>query len=115
MRKKYKRNKKTQKKILQEIINDLKSYQPEKIILFGSVAKGKFHSQSDFDLIVIKKTKAPFLQRLKKVNLLIKGNYPLDILVYTPKEFQEMLKDKSNSFFRSIKKSSKIIYEKPKV
>jgi len=115
MRRKHKRNKKTPKNILQEIIEDLKPYRPEKIILFGSVAKGKFHSQSDFDLIVIKKTKAPFLQRLKKVNLLIKGNYPLDILVYTPKEFQEMLKDKSNSFFRSIKKSSKIIYEKPKV
>ena len=115
MRKNYKRNKKTQKNILQEIVKDLKSYRPEKIILFGSVAKGKSRPQSDFDLIVIKKTKTPFLQRLKEVNLLIKENYPLDILVYTPKEFQELLKDKSNTFFRSIKKSSKIIYEKPKV
>jgi len=114
MRKKHKEDKKTQKNILQEIVKDLKSYRPEKIILFGSVAKGKSHSQSDIDFIVIKKTKTPFLQRLKKVNLLIKGNYPLDILVYTPKEFQEVLKDKSSSFFRSIKKSSKVIYEKTK-
>lgn len=40
------------KQITQQLVN---KYQPEKIILFGSVAKGEFKADSDLDLLIIKK------------------------------------------------------------
>lgn len=45
-------------------------YQPEKVILFGSMADGTVGEWSDIDLVIIKDTPLPFLQRLKEVALL---------------------------------------------
>lgn len=68
---------------------------PDKIILFGSVARGTGNSDSDIDLLVIKETdkKRPF--RVKEVFEAvrdIKREYPLDVLVYTPDEINKRLK-----------------------
>ena len=45
-------------------INDIVSrianyYKPEKIILFGSYARGNFNDNSDLDFILVKDTVAP--------------------------------------------------------
>jgi predicted nucleotidyltransferase len=50
---------------LEELINLLKPYDPEKIILFGSRARGEADSYSDYDVVVIKTTDRPFLERLQ--------------------------------------------------
>ncbi|MDI3531232.1 MAG: uncharacterized protein PWP60_1081, partial [Candidatus Atribacteria bacterium] len=34
----------------------IEKYQPEKIILFGSLAEGRIHEWSDIDLLIIKDT-----------------------------------------------------------
>ena len=47
---------------VQNIINQLKPYQPEKIILFGSYAHGQPSKDSDVDLVVIKKPPYLFLK-----------------------------------------------------
>jgi len=76
---------------LNEIVTLLKSYDPEKIILFGSRARGDADEHSDYDLIVIKNTKKPFLERLcEMVPYLVKFGRPAEILVYTPQEFEKM-------------------------
>lgn len=103
-------NLKTKK--LQVIIEALKAYNPEKIILFGSSARGEKDKYSDIDLIIIKKTKDRFLQRLKKAALLIREPLPVDLFVYTPEEFAQMLEDE-NPFVQMVSKEGKVIYEKP--
>ena len=45
--------------------------EPEKIIVFGSLATGDIHSWSDIDLVIIKQTELPFLQRLHRVRRLL--------------------------------------------
>jgi len=40
---------------LDYILNRLKKYKPEKIILFGSHARGSSDPYSDIDLVIIKK------------------------------------------------------------
>ena len=66
----------------------------QKMILFGSRAKGKPHRWSDFDLIIVSKD-------FKKINSLERGinlydywdlDYPVDFLCYTPEEFNKLKK-----------------------
>jgi predicted nucleotidyltransferase len=99
-------------KELKVIIENLKAYKPEKIILFGSSARGDQDKYSDIDLVVIKKTKDRFLQRLKKTALLIRAPMPVDLFVYTPEEFAQMLDDE-NPFAQIVIKEGTVIYEKP--
>jgi predicted nucleotidyltransferase len=96
---------------IKKILNRLMKYGPERVILFGSHAKGSSDSYSDIDLIVIKKTKKAFLDRLKEVIGVIKPNFAMDILVYTPQEFQRMLAE-GNSFLEFVVKEGKVVYEK---
>jgi predicted nucleotidyltransferase len=99
-------------KKLKVIVEALKAYKPEKIILFGSSAKGDTDEYSDIDLVIIKKTQDRFLQRLKKTALLIKEPIPVDLFVYTPEEFTQMLNDE-NPFAQIVTKEGMVIYEKP--
>lgn len=86
----------------------VREYRPEKIILFGSQARGEADVASDFDLIIIKKTKKRFLQRLLDVPLL---PVPGDIFVYTPEEFARM-QEHGNPFLAHALQGAKVIYEK---
>ena len=76
---------------LEEIVAILKPYAPERIILFGSRARGEADAYSDYDLMVIKRTDRPFLDRWRDmVPYLRQITRPADILVYTPEEFERM-------------------------
>ena len=81
----------------------------EKIILFGSRARGEDDEYSDVDLIVIKKTNKRFVERLIEVPPL-----PIhaDVFVYTPEEFETM-KSNENPFMMGALENAKVIYEKP--
>lgn len=95
-----------------DILDDIMPYQPEKVIVFGSFVRGKTHKWSDIDMLIVKKTNEPFLQRLKKLSLMCKHNIrPVDFLVYTPEEFNS-LTSSPTPFFNNIIKEGKIIYEK---
>lgn len=83
---------------------------PEKMILFGSLADGEVHEWSDIDLIVIERTALPFFQRLRRVRKLLKPKVGIDIMVYTPEEFDQLCSDRA--FFREeILAKGEIIYE----
>ena len=49
---------------IEQVMQDLAAYGPEKVILFGSAARGDVDEYSDIDLIVIKETDKRFVQRL---------------------------------------------------
>jgi len=96
---------------IKKILRSLRKYNPKKVILFGSHAKMSYDRYSDIDLIIIKKTRKRFLNRIKEVLEIIKPDYPIDILVYTPEEFQRMI-SKRNPFIEFVIKEGKVIYEK---
>lgn len=96
--------------IITKIIVD--KYQPERIILFGSAVGGNIHEDSDADLAVIKKTNKNFYDRIGEVSGLVPHGIPLDILVYTPEEFEQMRTDKYGYFVRDeILGKGKVLYE----
>jgi len=95
---------------LQRIILDTIKLGVEKIILFGSLSTGDVHKSSDIDLIVVKKTKKKFLERLEEFYNYLNPQVGVDILVYTPEEFEEM--KEYNPFIMSAIKQGRIIYER---
>ena len=84
-------------------------YRPEKIIAFGSTAKNQAKKWSDLDLVIIKNTKERFYDRIGSVLRLIKPREAVDLLVYTPKEYEKMTRE---SWFvgEEIAKKGKVIY-----
>ena len=94
------------------LLEDLKAYQPEKIILFGSAARGDVDDYSDLDVVIIKQTSAPFVQRgVDAVRCLRRDIGPVDFFVYTPQEFLRMKEDE-NPFIESVLREGKVVYEK---
>ena len=97
---------------VQRVIECIKKYDPEKIIIFGSYVRGEMDKYSDIDFVVIKKTSEGFLQRIIEVtNLLDKELGHVDIFVYTPEEFQIMI-DYENPFIEQVLKEGRVVYEK---
>ena len=86
-----------------------KGYKPEKIILFGSFACGRAKENSDVDLVVIKKTKERAIRRMMRMAGIVKSPLGTDILVYTPREWDEALKN-GDFFVREIEDNGKVIY-----
>ena len=87
-------------------------FNPEKIILFGSYAKGTQNKDSDIDLLIIQDTDLPSYRRGIEIRMsLIGTKMPIDILVYTRIEFEKEKQDKY-SFLYSAIKTSKILYER---
>jgi len=96
---------------VERIVECLKKYEPEKIILFGSYIRGEMDEYSDLDFVVIKKTKKRFIRRLIEVAKLIDNNLgKIDIFVYTPEEFQRMIEDE-NPFIEQVLKEGRVVYE----
>ncbi len=87
------------------------NYQPEKILLFGSVVKGEFHEGSDFDLLVIKNTDDHPIRRAQKLYAMVDRKVACDFIVFTPREIKER-KKMGDYFINDILNSGKILYEK---
>jgi len=87
--------KKTIIKHLKEFKNTLcKEVTINKIIFFGSRARGKFHGDSDIDLIIVspKFRRLNYFKRGAKMYDYWNLNYPVDFLCYTPEEFNKLKK-----------------------
>jgi predicted nucleotidyltransferase len=85
--------------------------EPEKIILFGSFCSGDLGEWSDLDLVIVKETQAPFLDRIRQVLELLKPQVGVDVLVYTPGEFEQLSRERR--FVRQeIVGKGKVVYER---
>ena len=89
----------------------ISQYNPQKILLFGSLPQKKVKEWSDIDLIIIKETNKPFLDRIKEVLLLLEPKVGTDLLVYTPAEYDYLCNNRT--FFKDeIVKKGVVLYER---
>ena len=81
-------------------------------IVFGSVARGDADDASDLDLVVVATTTRPFLERY----LDFEGIYDvwprLDLLVYTPEEFEAM-RAEGRPFLEHVLAEGVVVHEAP--
>ena len=98
--------------IIQKIIS---AVNPEKIILFGSYAKGKQNSKSDLDIaVIVKNSEEPQYRRPVPIRLALSHIiFPKDIIVFTEQEIIDW-QDVPQAFITTILKTGKNIYEKDK-
>ena len=101
-------------KELEDIISIITKINPEKIYLFGSYASESRDEQSDIDLIVVAPSTEPPLERRMELRRML-AEYDrrigLDLLVYTPDEFN-MLAQEPSSFISSALKQGIKIYDR---
>lgn len=87
------------------------TYQPKKIIAFGSFARGEIEPDSDLDLCIIKEDipLSPVERRFEVYRLLTHRKIPVDIVIYRPEEFETRLQ-LGDPFVKGILKDGKNLY-----
>jgi predicted nucleotidyltransferase len=84
---------------------------PEKVILFGTLATGRINEWSDIDLVVVEQTDLSFFERLRRIRKLLQPRVGIDVMVYTPEEFNQLSSERP--FFRDeIVAKGKVLYER---
>ncbi len=82
----------------------------QRVILFGSYARGRADLLTDLDLVVIQSSEQDFLSRMVELHRRI-GPLPVDadILVYTPQEWERI---QDTPFGHRVLREGKVLYEK---
>jgi len=100
------------KQELERYVASLKEHiDPERIILFGSLADTTLHEWSDIDLVIVQESNQRFLDRVKTILQLLQPRVGVDIFVYTPDEFARLARE--SAFVRDeIIGKGKVLYER---
>ena len=86
--------------------------QPEKIILFGSAARGDMNRHSDIDLLVIKEGADP-LELMGDIYMNLDGvGAAVDAVVVTPDDV-ERYKDSHAVIVKPALQEGRVVYEEP--
>ena len=98
---------------IKNITNQIvEKYNPERVILFGSYAKGTFNDNSDLDFIIVKETNLPKHKRGIELRRFFYGlTIPLDFKIYTTIEYEQE-KNNKYSFLYSALAESKTLYDR---
>src|SRR3990172_11392270 len=99
------------KRAIDEIVRQIvEKFKPQKIILFGSYARGNPRPESDVDLLVVMDTPLRELQQAVQICQQIDYRFGLDLIVHTPEVLAERVK-MGDWFLRDVLKEGKVLYE----
>ena len=89
-------------------------YDPEAIFLFGSNATGNARPESDIDLLIIKRTKQPYFDRIIELRRSIDTSRRIDAIVLTPQEYDKAIEENRYFLVKEILPKGQKIYERPR-
>ncbi len=100
-------------RLLSEAVERIrKALEPERIILFGSRARGQVRPDSDYDLLVIQESPQPRYRRAVRAYMAL-ADLPVefDVIVYTPGEVREW-SAVPQAFVTTAMREGKLVYER---
>ncbi len=99
-----------QEKIQEMVRRIVERFEPEKIILFGSHARGTATADSDVDLLVVIPVKGSRLEKTIEIRVAVHDiRVPKDIVVTTPEDFA-WRKDIVGTLERPVMREGKVLY-----
>jgi len=98
--------------LLDEIVRRIRQVaQPEKIVLFGSRARGDARADSDFDFLVIKTSDQPRYRRSGPIySALATIPAEVEVTVYTPQEVRKW-QGVRQAFVTTALREGRVLYE----
>jgi predicted nucleotidyltransferase len=99
--------------LLSEVISRILSVnRPERVVLFGSCARGENHATSDLDLLIVERQNPqPRHRRATPYRVALAGlDRDIDLVVYTTEEIKEW-SEVPNAFITTIVREGKVLYE----
>jgi uncharacterized protein len=87
-------------------------FHPERIVLYGSHARGTAGPHSDVDLLVVMKPNGSKRRRAVEIHGLLAGmGVPKDVIVVTPEEF-DAYRDAPGTVIRTAWQEGKILHDR---
>jgi predicted nucleotidyltransferase len=105
-----KRKRIPQKAIDQVVKQIVEKFKPQKIILFGSYARGNPRPESDVDLLVVMDTPLKESKQSLEIRRHLNVMFGMDLIVHTPKRLKERV-DMGDWFLRDVLNEGKVLYE----
>ena len=100
--------------LIQEIVRKIvAAFNPRRIILFGSRARGKERADSDIDLFIEMETNLHPIKRRTQIRELFERQWwGMDLIVKTP---EEVIRERNSliSLVPDIESEGKVLYERP--
>ena len=103
------------KRIPQEAIDEVvrqivEKFKPQKIILFGSYARGDSRPESDVDMLIVLDTLLKETKQSLEIRRYLGVMFGLDLVVYTPQHLKDRV-EMGDWFLRDVLKEGKVLYE----
>lgn len=92
----------------------VRDFEPERVVLFGSFARGDQNRASDLDLVVVAATPLPFCERIGRAlesACSASRRLPVEALVYTTEEWRRM-DAAGSSFVALVRQEGRVLYER---
>jgi len=86
------------------------TFHPQRVVLFGSYARGNPTPDSDVDLLIIAPHEGKPVNKSVEIRMKIRPRFPVDLIVRTPEKVLERLK-MGDDFIRDILETGKVLYE----
>jgi len=92
----------------------VEAVRPERVVVFGSHARGEAGARSDVDILVVADSNRPRYERAVPIYRAVADlPWELDILVYTPAEVREWSRV-DQAFVTSALREGRVLYERPR-
>lgn len=101
-----------QERIEEMVRRIVSQFNPDKIILFGSHARGEAGPESDVDLLVVMPVEGSKRQKATDIDVALFGiDVPVDLIVVRPEEL-ERYRHQIGSIFYPALREGKILYDR---
>ena len=105
------KRKRIPRKAIDQVVKQIvEKFKPQKIILFGSYARGNPRPESDVDMLVVMDTSLKDVRQAIEICQQIEYRFGLDLIVHTPKYLAQRIK-MGDWFLRDVLKEGKVLYE----